>query len=196
MAKRKPLTASSWTFYNDHVNHLAIVEMAFTPEECKKIIKYATTFKNVKAQVGGKDQSVRKSNVTWIGIEDESRWLYEKLSGIIMDINDQYFKFDLTGITEQIQFTHYKHPDGKYEAHLDKLFNSTVRKLSVVLQLSDPTKYEGGELLIHQGPRPNVIKKSLGNLVIFPSYTLHEVKPVTKGQRYSLVIWVGGKPFK
>lgn len=194
--KKQPNIVSSWLFYNDHVNHMVIVEEAFTEEECNKIIKYGNSFKNQKGTVGGKDQTVRKSNVVWLGLENESDWLYKRLSNIIQDMNEQYFKFDLTGITESIQFTHYKNPDGKYEAHLDKLFQSTVRKLSLVLQLSDPNKYEGGDLLLHQGPRPNVIKKAQGNLVIFPSYTLHEVTPVTKGERYSLVVWVNGRPFR
>ncbi len=38
--------------------------------------------------------------------------------------------------------------------------------------------------------------KKQGTLIVFPSYTLHEVTPVTKGERNSLVTWVTGKPFK
>jgi len=40
------------------------------------------------------------------------------------------------------------------------------------------------------------MKKEQGTLILFPSYTLHEVKPVTKGERNSLVSWVTGKQFK
>ena len=40
------------------------------------------------------------------------------------------------------------------------------------------------------------MKKEQGTLILFPSYTLHEVKPVTKGERNSLVTWVTGKSFK
>ena len=40
------------------------------------------------------------------------------------------------------------------------------------------------------------MKKDQGALIAFPSYTLHEVMPVTKGERNSLVTWVTGKPFK
>ena len=40
------------------------------------------------------------------------------------------------------------------------------------------------------------MKNKQGDLILFPSYTLHEVKPVTKGERNSLVAWVTGKPFK
>jgi PKHD-type hydroxylase len=60
------------------------------------------------------------------------------------------------------------------------------------MQLSDPSEYEGGDLLLHTGDEPIVINKQKGMLVMFPSYTLHEVTPVTKGERYSLVAWVHG----
>lgn len=70
------------------------------------------------------------------------------------------------------------------------------RKLSMVIQLSDPSEYEGGELLLHLGNNPTRIERKKGLAVFFPSYILHEVTPVTKGERYSLVAWVHGKPFK
>lgn len=66
------------------------------------------------------------------------------------------------------------------------------RKLSMSLQLSDPNDYEGGELLLHLSHNPTVISKQKGMMVFFPSHTLHEVTPVTKGERYSLVAWIHG----
>jgi PKHD-type hydroxylase len=80
--------------------------------------------------------------------------------------------------------------------HIDKIFNSTVRKLSLTIQLSSPEDYEGGELALKFGAKANLMPKDLGKMVVFPSYVLHEVRPVTKGTRYSLVAWVTGKPFK
>jgi PKHD-type hydroxylase len=65
-----------------------------------------------------------------------------------------------------------------------------------VLQLSDPDTYEGGNLLMHIDDPGQKIEKKQGKLVLFPSYVLHEVTPVTKGERYSLVAWLTGKPFK
>ena len=64
------------------------------------------------------------------------------------------------------------------------------------MQLTNPNEYSGGELWLHQGPEPMIIEKHQGQLTLFPSYTLHEVRPVTKGERYSLVCWVNGKPFR
>mgnify|MGYP003677217951 FL=1 len=71
-----------------------------------------------------------------------------------------------------------------------------VRKLSLSIQLTDPKEYEGGELYIYEGDKGEKMKQGQGDLILFPSYMLHEVKPVTKGERNSLVCWVTGKQFK
>ena len=62
----------------------------------------------------------------------------------------------------------------------------------MVLQLSDSKDYEGGDLMLMHSNTPNIIEKKKGYLVAFPSYVLHEVTPVTKGERYSLVAWIHG----
>jgi PKHD-type hydroxylase len=77
-----------------------------------------------------------------------------------------------------------------------------VRKLSLTINLSDPSTYEGGDLRFDHGPhelnRFTTCKeiKPQGSCVIFPSFTFHQVTPVTKGVRYSLVLWTLGYPFK
>jgi len=113
-------------------------------------------------------------------------------------MNDQFFEFDLDKI-ERIQFTYYDSKEnGMYDKHIDPLpWNIPYnRKLSLVVQLSDPTEYEGGELLLYTSKEPTSIKKQKGLTTFFPSYVLHECTPVTKGERYVLVAWVHGPPFK
>ena len=74
--------------------------------------------------------------------------------------------------------------------------NILVRKLSISIQLTNPEDYEGGELYLYNDDKGNLMDKTQGTLIIFPSYVLHEVMPVTKGERNSLVTWVTGKQFK
>jgi PKHD-type hydroxylase len=74
--------------------------------------------------------------------------------------------------------------------------NMPVRKLSISIQLTDPNEYEGGELYLYDDDKGTVMDKTQGTLILFPSYVLHEVVPVTKGTRNSLVTWVTGKQFK
>ena len=63
--------------------------------------------------------------------------------------------------------------------------------------------YDGGELLICVGSNGSgqldnnrVCPRGKGVGVLFPSYMMHRVTPVTRGTRKSLVLWVGGSPFK
>lgn len=78
-----------------------------------------------------------------------------------------------------------------------------IRKLSMTLNLTDPKEYEGGDLMFDMGEhspddrhfKSNNIKER-GSLTIFPSFMYHQVTPVTKGTRHSLVCWILGEPFK
>ena len=75
----------------------------------------------------------------------------------------------------------------------------------MTVSLTDPKKYQGGELefdLRNQDPErarntklcTEILPK--GSIVVFPSFVWHRVKPITKGVRYSLVIWNLGKPYR
>ena len=113
-----------------------------------------------------------------------------------MSLNSQFFKFDLFGLAEGMQFTKYTAPGGKYGTHIDRITGGLTRKLSFTLQLSDPADYVGGDLQLHLGDDPLKMNREQGYVAVFPSYVLHEVTPVTEGTRYSLVSWITGAPFK
>ena len=78
-----------------------------------------------------------------------------------------------------------------------------VRKISLTLNLSEPTSYEGGNLLFDFSEHSHKERfheclnaRNQGSLIIFPSFIPHCVTPVTSGKRYSLVLWSLGEPFK
>ena len=71
-----------------------------------------------------------------------------------------------------------------------------TRKLSFTMQLSDSNDYEGGDLVLYPGGPEIIADRSKGAITIFPSYVLHEVKPVTKGSRCSLVVWFRGNKLR
>ena len=193
------ISNTSWTFQIDHVNTYAYIENFLTKEECEKIIKIG---KELNLDLGTvspenkKNSEIRKSNISWIYPNEDTVWLFRKLVDGITNLNNQFFKFDITGLNEGLQFTNYKAPSGHYQAHTDKGLNTPIRKLSVTIQLSDPLKYEGGDLKLIDDTEPVIAQKKQGMLYVFPSYVLHEVTPVTKGERNSLVAWVAGPNFK
>jgi len=160
---------------------------------------------NQKAMVGGgsegvTDPNIRRSDLNWLPNNQDTQWVFETLGHVVSSLNSQFFRFNLTGFGEHIQLTNYDSSEqGMYGWHVDMGPNTIApcRKLSLVLQLSDPVEYEGGVLEL-QPHGKDVIKmrKQRGLIVVFPSWTLHQVTPVTQGNRQSLVAWITGPAFK
>jgi PKHD-type hydroxylase len=154
----------------------------------------------------------RDSNIVWLN----EQWIYDEILPYINTANkNSGWNFEFSW-SESCQFTKYKQ-DQYYDWHCDSWdrpygedFNNPnlrgkIRKLSVTCNLTDPSEYEGGELEFDyrnlDPDKPANIKiceeiKPQGSIVVFPSHVWHRVKPVTKGTRYSLVIWSCGYPFK
>ena len=152
----------------------------------------------------------RDSNIVWLS----DRWIFKEIQPFIHQANRLAgwdFQWDFS---EACQFTKYKlnqfydwHCDSWEAPYANKDNPDTfgkIRKLSVTCSLSSPEDYEGGELEFdfrNTDPDKQSIRKCAeikprGSIVVFPSHVWHRVKPVTKGTRYSLVIWNLGFPFR
>lgn len=195
--KEQPLS-SVWAFEPNPVNYWAYWDNAFSKDECKQIIEYGNKHALSNATIGLDKQKnkVRDSEIVWLYPSEEISWVYQRMTDVVTSLNDRFFKFDIFGSVEGFQFTKYNAPTGKYGKHIDSYPGGLTRKLSFTLQLSDPEEYEGGELCLYFDDKPLIMKKDRGYVCLFPSYVLHEVKPVKRGTRYSLVTWITGKPFK
>lgn len=146
--------------------------------------------------VGVVDAKIRRSQVSWLNNNPNTEWIFKKLAHVASQLNSQYFKFDLDGFGEALQLTNYdQFENGMYGWHQD--YGGLIsRKLSMVVQLTDPSEYEGGNLQILTTGEPVNVRKQRGLIAVFPAYTLHQVTPVTQGSRQSLVAWISGAPFK
>jgi PKHD-type hydroxylase len=157
----------------------------------------------------------RNSDLVWLN----DRWIYKEIQPYVDQANknaEWNFQWDWS---ESCQFTKYKlnqyydwHCDSWDEPYDKKDLNhpehGKIRKLSMTCQLTDGSEYEGGELefdfrnydphmrdeLKHRIQCKEILPK--GSIIVFPSFVWHRVKPVTKGVRYSLVVWNLGYPFK
>ena len=186
-------------FESDKVLDVGHIENVFTEEECNRIITYGNQLPSQEGTtnaVNNVDPKTRSSKVSWILPNPEIHWLYQKLGDIIISMNSEGYNFDLYGFTEALQFTTYEPPGDHYVFHIDKANRGPVRKLSFVLQLTDPNEYEGGDLVYKIQDEDAKVPKSQGTICVFPSYILHKVTPVTKGKRQTLVGWLGGPNFK
>ena len=121
------------------------------------------------------------------------------ISGVVNYISTEKIKF-----YNKKQFYGY-HIDSFIKPYKDcqnKNWEGKYRKLSLTLQLSDPSEYEGGDFyfkyLTSEGVKEEKVDdaKELGTIIIFPSFVYHQVTPITKGTRKSLVNWSLGFPFK
>lgn len=185
----------SWSFTLDNLHLYAYWEEAFSKEECEKIVKYANNRSLITATTLGKTD-IRKSEVSWLPVNQETAWIFKRITDIVVNLNSRFFNFDIHGISEGLQYTSYKAPGDKYGKHIDRATGMVIRKLTVSIQLTDPKKYEGGELCLYDEDHPNIMSKEQGFLSLFPSYVLHEAKPVTKGERSALVTWITGPQFR
>ena len=194
-------------------------EMAVTGGGSKEDEKNLDKKGNLKKSIVKDIQKKRKSDIVWMN----DTWIYKEIHPYIHEANEKAgWNFDWDW-SESCQFT--KYGVGQYYGwHCDSwekpysrppladgtrpIDHGKIRKLSVTISLSHPDEYVGGNLefdfrnqvdwdrnkkaAIHScdGIRPR------GSIIVFPSFVWHRVAPVTKGTRYSLVIWNLGYPFR
>jgi PKHD-type hydroxylase len=155
-----------------------------------------------KVDLKGKTDEARKSKVHFFNYSQETKWLFEKINRVIETVNEEYYNFDLNGY-DSIQYSEYRaEEDGRYDFHIDFFhdmipqneYDYMTRKLSFSLLLNDD--YVGGdfEFLVGREPIKHNLKR--GDMLLFPSFFMHRVTPVTEGTRKSLVSWVTGPKFR
>lgn len=180
-------------------------KQAFSKNECDWLVEYAKSFAGRDGTIGhgGKsivDPSFRRSTVRWLSCTDPAlELLIRKIENMVLKANANAFGFDVSGFHE-LQFTEYSSDDeGTYNWHTDNNWKRDTpfdRKISMVIQLSDPESYTGGRLLLENDPLPDDVFRNQGDAIFFPSFNKHMVTPVKLGTRYSLVTWVHGPKFR
>lgn len=194
-------TNTYWTFSN-----------ALDEKTCNKIIDIGNNAEwgggevetNSKFEV---DEAVRKSGVVFTN----EQWLYDIIWPYMEKANfNSGWRYNIK-YAESMQITKYEkgefynfHRDGKSD-HLSSynrpdngFLHGNNRKLSMTVLLNDD--YEGGDFQFAQYSKEkcNVIsveQNKIGSIIVFPSYMEHRIIPITKGLRYSLVVWFVGPPF-
>jgi PKHD-type hydroxylase len=141
--------------------------------------------------------NVRRTRVTWLYLNPDTTWIFDKINKTVSHFNTTFFGFDLRSI-ESLQMGNYTSQEqGTYDWHRDDNPSIHCRKLSISILLTPPEDYEGGDLLINND-REEIctVPRKRGIISVFPSYMHHKVTPVTKGSRQSLVTWILGPKFK
>jgi PKHD-type hydroxylase len=169
-------------------------------ETCDRILDLATD-KWGEASTGAASgySEKRKSDVVFA----REQWLYDIVFDYMWEANASSGWNIQIDAAEDMQITRYTE-GGFYDFHFDgtglnrwnapqaPLIHNKARKLSMTIVLNDD--YEGGEFEFMD--EPDLIKEKKGTIIVFPSYMMHRVRPVTQGVRHSLVTWFVGEPFR
>jgi len=181
---------------NNLVNYYFFSKL-FTNQDISNILDISKKYNVIEGNVSGViDYSYRKSKITWLPLNDETRFIYKRLVDLMKTANKNMWNFNITNLKDNIQITEYTEGDepSHYDWHMD-LGNNSTRKISVSIQLSDETDYDDCDLefMIHR----SIIKapREKGTVIFFPSYITHRVTKIKKGKRLSLVCWFHGPSF-
>lgn len=170
----------------------------FSKAECERIVTLSEDRPFMDGTVGTSSAKqvkpgVRKTDIKRLLRTPETSWIYEKLWTTIVSVNGHY-GYDISGI-ETLQIGRYA-DGGFYDWHIDLGgARASLRKLSVTVQLSDGSAYKGGDLEFKDFADFKA-DREIGSTIIFPSFLLHRVTPVMEGERWSMVAWVIGRPFR
>jgi len=171
---------------------------AMTPEAAKKLIE------SLEIQTHGDDAQIGTglNGVVNKEIRDVKkvtlpsyRGIGATMAGMGMAANRQAWKFDVTH-SNQTDYLKYD-KDGHYKAHVDTFIrpdDKETRKLTVLMFLNND--FEGGKLFLQNGHEKIYPPQDPGTCLVFPSFMMHGVEPVTKGIRRSIVTWMVGPWFK
>lgn len=197
--------------YNDPMERLqhtygwAYWDGAFTDQDLQNVITQCEAKEKTSGTtIGSKDaeesRQFRISNVSFHTRDNNTEWFFDKLNGVISALNERFYNYNLNGYAD-FQYTTYDAAEqGRYDWHMDmthgKNFQVPSRKLSVVMPLNDD--FEGGEFQINTSgeDKAETLPMRKGRVIVFPSYIMHRVTPVTKGIRRSIVVWVVGPKFQ
>jgi PKHD-type hydroxylase len=183
--------------YNNYLTSVGQFPKVFTVAECHRLINLPLPATDARINVpdvdgGQANYQVRRTRDKAVPPYPEHAWIFQRIGNLVTQANQHSYRFHLNQhVTAHV--LEYS-PDGFYDWHIDLGADvDAARKISVVTFLTPPEEYEGGELcFMDQGPP---LKLPQGTTVLFPSYLIHKVQPVTRGTRFTLVSWVHGPSF-
>jgi PKHD-type hydroxylase len=180
----------------------------FSAEYCDKIIETVSTRPPQDAKIGTnegvkEDNEFRRSSLWFVNQGDpELGFLFDELWKLAIRANQDWFDIHISKL-DYYQVAEYDSTyAGEYKTHHDIFYMNGDpyyhRKLSCVIQLSDPKSYEGGDLVfehVDAYPNPEGIRQQ-GSVIFFPSFVRHAALPVTAGKRYSIAAWFDGPKWR
>jgi PKHD-type hydroxylase len=179
----------------------AYLPEALTPDQCDALLALvqAHQMKDAGLVRGATAHQIRRAEIAWLDDIPQAAWVMERMMSLTARANRETFGFDLTDFGESPQVARYgAEREGHFDWHSDIGAGTWAakRKLTIVVQLSDPADYTGGTLELRPDSNVAEAPRTRGTAIVFPSFVLHRVTPVTTGTRWSLTLWSHGPTFR
>ena len=178
----------------------------FSSEELDDIVRLGDGLALEKAELssGGLGyENIRATQVAWVPRSPLTETLYRRLEEARAgDSMPAFSASDLFGRMAMFQYALYGGPEGgHFDWHKDYGRDPSdpkqePRKLTLSLQLSESSDYEGCDLQVRAGNQIDTAPRTRGSLVAFPANVLHQVTPIRSGTRRALVVWAVGPEFR
>ena len=188
-----PFAATRQLEQNNALQTVRIVPSALSAEECRQVIAMGEAARRAPARTEFGENIYRVSHIAWLEPAPANHWLFHRLGMQFLEAAN-YFGMKLDGFADALQYTEYGAGE-RFDWHMDLgPYGTSLRKLSMTLQLSDEGEYGGGALeFINMPGLPPA--RPVGTAIFFPSYLVHRVSPIESGRRRSLVAWACGPAF-
>ena len=166
------------------------IENGFDKENIKKLEDLIKNYKFSKGMTGDIElgttfasEYTNNRDIAYINPTTQTKWLYDLLVPFALEANENLFHFDINTVTDSIHYVIYPKDNGHLTWHMDvSQGDSNRRKLAMTIQLSDPSEYEGGDFQIWRGGNEFItVTRKKGDIIIFPTFLMHRVTPITKG---------------
>jgi len=167
----------------------------FNAEECEKIINgcIEDLWLPVKV-IGTKD--LHSSTRQKLRGEVEG-FPFENIKSVTKTANEEIYDFKLIGVIDQDFPQIYKYEaNDYYNWHMDLTPMAPSRKISFIINLSNPEAYEGGEIEFLNIDSAKGATSEQGTCLIFPSWTVYKINPVTKGKKLLILGHIHGSLFR
>ena len=169
-----------------------MIKNLLTPPEILEIRQIASRVKFVDGKVSNPHN--RAKNNLQMDISQPEAQRASQIAGVAMTRNEEFQNIVFPKRIASPLLCRYER-EMNYGSHADApmitLPSGPLRSdVSGTIFIADPNTYEGGELTIHLGTEKVAIKGEPGSMVVYPSTTLHEVTPVSSGQRLVLITFI------
>jgi PKHD-type hydroxylase len=167
----------------------------FNDEDCKTILDGCLEDLWIKSRVVG-EKELHSSKRQKIRGEVEG-FPFQHIRSITKQANDEIYDFRLLGIIDQDFPQIFKYSENDYyDWHIDITPMATTRKMSFIINLSDKSEYQGGELEFLNTDTSKIDCNTKGSIVIFPSFLTWKINSVTSGEKNIILGNVHGAIFR